>query len=413
MPIDVFMTQLSPTMIEGKIARWLKKEGDELVSGEVMAEIETDKATMEMEVVDEGVLHRILASEGSIVPVGSPIAIIAEDGEVIADDYMPEGTVAEFSEDDPAEEAAELGAESAPDAQSSAIIGHAAHDAEEELELKLKPAGLFNADGEYDVVVIGAGPGGYVAAIRAAQLGLKTACIESTHLGGICLNWGCIPTKALLRTAELINVVNHHGGELGLGISATAPDISKAVSRSRKISEKLNNGIGFLLKKNKIDHINGYAKFEAGNKLMVEDADGKITQVTAKHVIVATGARARAFPGMDVDNEVVITYKQALVPEKTPQKLVVIGSGAIGMEFAYFYNAMGSEVTVVEAADQILPLEIMRSPKWLNAVSRNRASRSLPAPWFPKPPMSMARLWLHMRPKANSRQLKATSAWSL
>ncbi|PIP01980.1 MAG: dihydrolipoyl dehydrogenase [Zetaproteobacteria bacterium CG12_big_fil_rev_8_21_14_0_65_54_13] len=357
MPIDVFMTQLSPTMIEGKIARWLKKEGDELVSGEVMAEIETDKATMEMEVVDEGVLHRILASEGSIVPVGSPIAIIAEDGEVIADDYMPEGTVAEFSEDDPAEEAAELGAESAPDAQSSAIIGHAAHDAEEELELKLKPAGLFNADGEYDVVVIGAGPGGYVAAIRAAQLGLKTACIESTHLGGICLNWGCIPTKALLRTAELINVVNHHGGELGLGISATAPDISKAVSRSRKISEKLNNGIGFLLKKNKIDHINGYAKFEAGNKLMVEDADGKITQVTAKHVIVATGARARAFPGMDVDNEVVITYKQALVPEKTPQKLVVIGSGAIGMEFAYFYNAMGSEVTVVEAADQILPLE--------------------------------------------------------
>ena len=357
MPIDVFMTQLSPTMIEGKIARWLKKEGDELVSGEVMAEIETDKATMEMEVVDEGVLHRILASEGSIVPVGSPIAIIAEDGEVIADDYMPEGTVAEFSEDDPAEEAAELGAESAPDAQSSAIIGHAAHDAEEELELKLKPAGLFNADGEYDVVVIGAGPGGYVAAIRAAQLGLKTACIESTHLGGICLNWGCIPTKALLRTAELINVVNHHGGELGLGISATAPDISKAVSRSRKISEKLNNGIGFLLKKNKIDHINGYAKFEAGNKLMVEDADGKITQVTAKHVIVATGARARAFPGMDVDNEVVITYKQALVPEKTPQKLVVIGSGAIGMEFAYFYNAMGWEVTVVEAADQILPLE--------------------------------------------------------
>jgi len=357
MPIDVFMTQLSPTMIEGKIARWLKKEGDELVSGEVMAEIETDKATMEMEVVDEGVLHRILATEGSVVPVGSPIAIIAEDGEVIPDDYMPEGTVAEFSEDEPAEEAAELGAESAPDAQSSSIIGHAAHDAEEELALKLKPAGVFNADGEYDVVVIGAGPGGYVAAIRAAQLGLKTACIESTHLGGICLNWGCIPTKALLRTAELINVVNHHGDELGLGISATAPDISKAVSRSRKISEKLNSGIGFLFKKNKVDHINGYAKFAAGNKLMVEGADGKVTQVTAKHVIVATGARARAFPGMDVDNEVVITYKQALVPEKTPKKLVVIGSGAIGMEFAYFYNAMGSEVTVVEAADQILPLE--------------------------------------------------------
>ncbi|MDX8405904.1 MAG: dihydrolipoyl dehydrogenase [Mariprofundus sp.] len=357
MPIDLFMTQLSPTMTEGKIARWLKKEGDELVSGEVMAEIETDKATMEMEVVDEGILHSILAPEGSIVPVGAPIGIIAEDGEEIADDYMPEGTIAEFADDEPAEEAAALGAEYAPDAQASAIIGHAVQDAEDEVELKLKPAGVFNADGEYDVVVIGAGPGGYVAAIRAAQLGLKTACIESTHLGGICLNWGCIPTKALLRTAELINVVNHHGDELGLGISATTPDIAKAVSRSRKISEKLNNGIGFLFKKNKIDHINGYAKFEADNKLMVEDTEGNAKQVTAKHVIVATGARARAFPGMDVDNEVIITYKQALVPDKTPARMVIIGSGAIGMEFAYFYNAMGSEVTVVEAADQILPLE--------------------------------------------------------
>ncbi|WP_167632005.1 dihydrolipoyl dehydrogenase [Mariprofundus ferrooxydans] len=357
MPIDLFMTQLSPTMTEGKIARWLKKEGDALVSGEVMAEIETDKATMEMEVVDEGVMHRILASEGSVVPVGAPIAIIAEDGEEIPDDYMPEGTVAEYSADEPAEEAAELGAESAPDAQSSAVVGHAVHDAEEELELKLKPAGVFNADGEYDVVVIGAGPGGYVAAIRAAQLGLKTACIESTHLGGICLNWGCIPTKALLRTAELVNVVNHQGDELGLGITATTPDITKAVSRSRKISDKLNKGIGFLFKKNKIDHIDGYATFEAGNKLMVKGADGKTSQVTAKHVIVATGARARAFPGMDVDNEVIITYKQALVPEQAPKRLVVIGSGAIGMEFAYFYKAMGSEVTVVEAAEQILPLE--------------------------------------------------------
>jgi len=357
MPIDVFMTQLSPTMTEGKIARWLKKEGDELISGEVMAEIETDKATMEMEVVDEGVMHRILAEAGSTVPVGVPIAIIAEDGEEVPDDYMPEGTVAEYVEDGPAEEAAELGAESAPSAQSSAEIGHAVHDAEEEVALQLKPAGQFNADGDYDVVVIGAGPGGYVAAIRAAQLGLKTACIESTHLGGICLNWGCIPTKALLRTAELINVVNHHGDELGLGIDATKPDITKAVGRSRKISEKLNNGIGFLFKKNNIEHINGYATFEAGNRLMVKDGDGNSRQVTAKHVIVATGARARAFPGMDVDNEVVITYKQALIPEKTPERMVIIGSGAIGMEFAYFYNAMGSQVTVVEAAEQILPLE--------------------------------------------------------
>ena len=363
MPIDVFMTQLSPTMTEGKIARWLKKEGDELGSGEVMAEVETDKATMEMEVVDEGVLHQIISPEGSVVPVGAAIAVIAEDGEEVPSDYVPEGAGIELTttDDAPEEEAAELAAESAPAAQIAAEIGHAVHDAaeavEEEQELTLKPAGVFNADGEYDVVVIGAGPGGYVAAIRAAQLGLKVACIESTHLGGICLNWGCIPTKALLRTAEVINIIQHSGDALGLGVTEANPDLEKAVARSRAISAKLNGGIGFLFKKNKVEHIDGFASFESGNRLMVKDSDGNSKQVTAKHVIVATGARARAFPGMDVDQEVIITYMQALAPKSLPKKLVVIGSGAIGMEFAYFYNAMGSEVTVIEAADQILPLE--------------------------------------------------------
>ncbi|MES0372247.1 MAG: dihydrolipoyl dehydrogenase [Mariprofundaceae bacterium] len=347
MPIDLFMTQLSPTMTEGKIARWLKKEGDELVSGDVMAEIETDKATMEMEVIDEGVLHKILSPEGSIVPVGTPIAVIAEEGEEVPADYEPEGMAMT-----PAIEEApvEVPASAAPVAQPTSAVS------DDEHELNLKPAGVFNADGEYDVVVIGAGPGGYVAAIRAAQLGLKVACIESTHLGGICLNWGCIPTKALLRTAEVVNIINHHGKELGLGVEEANPDLVQAVARSRGISEKLNKGIGFLFKKNKIEHIEGYAKFEAGNKLVVEGKDGS-REVTARHVIVATGARARAFPGMEVDEEVIITYKQALVPSKLPENLVVIGSGAIGMEFAYFYNAMGSKVTVIEAADQVLPLE--------------------------------------------------------
>ncbi len=359
MPIDLFMTQLSPTMTEGKIARWLKKEGDELVSGEVIAEVETDKATMEMEVVDEGVLHQIIAPEGAVVPVGAAIAVIAEDGEEVPADYVPEGAGVELAASDDAP--AELAAESAPAAQIAAEIGHAVHDAaeavEEEQTLTLKPAGVFNADGEYDVVVIGAGPGGYVAAIRAAQLGLKVVCIESTHLGGICLNWGCIPTKALLRTAEVINIIQHSGDALGLGVSEANPDLDKAVARSRAISAKLNKGIGFLFKKNKVEHIEGFASFEPGNKLMVKGSNGKNTQVTAKHVIVATGARARAFPGMEIDDEVVITYKQALAPKALPKKLVVIGSGAIGMEFAYFYNAMGSDVTVIEAADQILPLE--------------------------------------------------------
>jgi len=352
MPIDLFMTQLSPTMTEGKIARWLKKEGDELVSGEVMAEIETDKATMEMEVIDEGVLHKILSPEGSIVPVGTPIAVIAEEDEEVPADYEPEGMIVAVTGAAPVEEVAAPAAVAS--GQSAPVVAHA-HD-EQTDELNLKPAGIFNEDGEYDVVVIGAGPGGYVAAIRAAQLGFKVACIESTHLGGICLNWGCIPTKALLRTAEVVNIIKHHGKELGLGVTEANPELDQAVARSRGISEKLNKGIGFLFKKNKIEHIEGYAKFEAGNKLVVEGKDGT-RKVTARHVIVATGARARAFPGMDVDEEVIITYKQALVPGKLPENLVVIGSGAIGMEFAYFYNAMGSKVTVIEAADQILPLE--------------------------------------------------------
>jgi len=353
MPIDVFMTQLSPTMTEGKIARWLKKEGDELVSGEVLVEIETDKATMEVEVVEEGVLHKIIAAEGALIPVGAAIAVIAEDDEEVPVDYTPEGIV----------ESSPANAEETPVVATQDVVNNivsataTAPGSDDEHELNLKPAGVFNADGEYDVVVIGAGPGGYVAAIRAAQLGFKVACIESTHLGGICLNWGCIPTKALLRTAEIINVIQHSGDELGLGITEAKPDLTKAVARSRKISAKLNGGIGFLFKKNKIEHIEGFATFETDNKLMVKGSDGNSKQVTAKHVIVATGARARAFPGMDVDEEVIITYKQALAPKSLPKKLVVIGSGAIGMEFAYFYNAMGSEVTVIEAAANVLPLE--------------------------------------------------------
>jgi len=355
MPIDVFMTQLSPTMTEGKIARWLKKEGDTLSSGDVLAEVETDKATMEMEVVDEGVLHKILSPAGSVVTVGTPIAVIAEEGEEVPADYMPDAGIAAA----PAAEEAPAAPVATPAQVVETLAAAAAApaaDEHDEDELTLKPAGVFNADGEYDVVVIGAGPGGYVAAIRAAQLGLKVACVESTHLGGICLNWGCIPTKALLRTAEIINVIEHHGEELGIGVTKAKPNLDAAIGRSRKIAEKLSGGIGFLFKKNKVTHIEGYAKFAAGNKLMVETKDGE-KQVTAKHVIVATGARARAFPGMEVDGETVITYKKALSMEKLPKKLIVIGSGAIGMEFAYFYNAMGSEVTVLEAAPQILPLE--------------------------------------------------------
>jgi len=329
-------------MTEGKIVRWLKAAGDTLASGEVLAEVETDKATMEMEVVDEGTLHRILAPEGAIVPVGAPIAVIAEEGEDVPADYEPAGLAQAAPAEAMPQQAQAPAQEPTPPVSAEAAAA---------------PVGAFNEDGEYDVVVIGAGPGGYVAAIRAVQLGLKTACIESTHLGGICLNWGCIPTKALLRTAEIIHVIKSHGKELGVGLTSPKPDLKAAIARSRKIAEKLSRGIGFLFRKNNVTHIGGYAFFEAGNRLMVRDMDDNSRQVTARHVIIATGARARAFPGMEVDDEVVITYKKALSMEGLPKRMIVIGSGAIGMEFAYFYRAMGADVTVLEAADQVLPVE--------------------------------------------------------
>ncbi|RME82981.1 MAG: FAD-binding protein, partial [Zetaproteobacteria bacterium] len=337
------------------VARWLKKEGDAVESGEVIAEVETDKATMELEAPEDGVLAKILAPEGSTVPVGAPIAVLAEEGEEVPEDYVPEG-VAAPAEAAPTEGASVQPAEETPSPTPAPVAPQVAEALEEEEELALKPAGEFDPEGEWDVAVIGAGPGGYVAAIRAAQLGLKTVCIEEKHLGGICLNWGCIPTKALLRTAEIVETIRLHGKELGVGLSQPRPDIKQAVARSRKIAEKLSRGIAYLFKKNGVTHLAGRARFAPGPKLVVETADGE-QEVRAKHVIVATGARARVFPGMEVDGKHVITYKEALVMDRVPKTLVVIGSGAIGTEFAYFFHAMGAKVTLLEAADQILPLE--------------------------------------------------------
>ena len=211
------------------------------------------------------------------------------------------------------------------------------------------------ADNNYDVLIVGAGPGGYVAAIRAAQLGLKTAVIEDKHLGGICLNWGCIPTKALLRSAEVYHYMKH-AKNYGLSADNVAFDIGAVVKRSRDVSKRLNTGVGFLLKKNKVTVIDGRGKLTAAGKVAVTK-DGKSVDYTAKHVIVSTGARPRALPGIEPDQKLVWTYFEAMVPEKMPKSLLVIGSGAIGIEFASFYRTMGAEVTVVEVMEQILPVE--------------------------------------------------------
>lgn len=207
----------------------------------------------------------------------------------------------------------------------------------------------------FDVVVIGAGPGGYVSAIRAAQLGLKTAVIEREHLGGICLNWGCIPTKALLKSAELVQKLKH-AESYGVSVEKASFDIGKIVENSLNVSGQLVAGIKGLLKKNKITHIEGEAKFTSPKEVSVVK-DGNVATVKAKNFVIATGARARILPGYEPDGDHIWTYREALRPKHVPKKLIVVGSGAIGIEFACFYNALGSDVTVLEAQDTILPVE--------------------------------------------------------
>ena len=209
----------------------------------------------------------------------------------------------------------------------------------------------------YDIIVVGSGPGGYVAALRASQLGMKTAVVERAELGGICLNWGCIPTKALLKSANVFEYINH-AKDYGIDIKGADADLGAMVKRSRGVAEKMSGGIQFLMKKNKIDVLVGTGKVKAGKKVEVTDDKGKKTDYTAsKGVILATGARSRVLPNLPQDGKKIIGYREALVLPKLPKSMVVVGSGAIGVEFAYFYNTLGVEVTVVEYMPNIVPVE--------------------------------------------------------
>ena len=208
----------------------------------------------------------------------------------------------------------------------------------------------------YDIIVIGSGPGGYVAAIRASQLGFKTAIIERESLGGICLNWGCIPTKALLKSAQVFEYLNH-AEDYGIKVNGGEADFPAIVKRSRGVADGMSKGIQFLMKKNKIDVILGTASIKKGGKISVKDADGSTKEYTAKHTILATGARSRELPNLKQDGKNIIGYRQAMSLEKQPESIVVVGSGAIGVEFAYFYNAIGTKVTIVEFLDRIVPVE--------------------------------------------------------
>ncbi|MEW5703344.1 MAG: dihydrolipoyl dehydrogenase [Pseudomonadota bacterium] len=212
------------------------------------------------------------------------------------------------------------------------------------------------ADPNYDIAIVGGGPGGYVAAIRAAQLGLKVAVIEEKHLGGICLNWGCIPTKALLHCSEIHHLLRHLD-DYGFSAKEIQFDIQKIVKRSRAVADQLAKGVAYLLKKNKVDVIEGRARLQGKGKIEITKAKAETRAVAAKHILLATGARAKTLPGLEPDGKLVWTYREAMVPAAFPKSLLVIGSGAIGIEFASFYRNLGAEVTVVEVLDRILPAE--------------------------------------------------------
>jgi len=209
---------------------------------------------------------------------------------------------------------------------------------------------------QYDVIVVGSGPGGYVAAIRASQLGLKTAVIERESLGGICLNWGCIPTKALLKSAQVFEYIKH-AKDYGITVSESSADFGAVIKRSRGVADAMSKGVQFLMKKNKIDVISGSGKVIPGKKITVTDAAGKATDYEAKHIIIATGSRARALPSVPIDGQKVIEYRKAMTLEKRPDTMLVIGSGAIGVEFAYVYASMGTKVTIVEFMPNVVPVE--------------------------------------------------------
>jgi dihydrolipoamide dehydrogenase len=209
---------------------------------------------------------------------------------------------------------------------------------------------------KYDIIVLGSGPGGYVTAIRASQLGFKVAVVEKENLGGICLNWGCIPTKALLKSAQVFDYLKH-AADYGLTVKEFDKDFNAVIARSRSVADGMSKGVQFLMKKNKIEIIDGFGTIKPGKKVAVTAADGKVTEYSADHIIIATGARSRELPNLPQDGKKIIGYRQAMTLPEQPKKMIVVGSGAIGVEFAHFYNAMGTEVTIVEFMPNIVPVE--------------------------------------------------------
>ena len=320
----ILMPSLSPTMEEGVLRSWEKEIGAEISSGDLFAQIETDKAVVDYEISDDGFIRKYLVEEGTTVKVGTPIAILTE----TADEAVEEVATAEQAQ--------------MPEKQES-LQAPAVHSS--------------NQHFDYDVVVIGAGPGGYVSAIRASQLGLKTAIIDKRWLGGVCLNVGCIPTKALLANAELVHTIHNCSKEFGLNFEKFSADFSVAFQRSRATADQLTKGVNYLMKKNAVSIHMAKASFQNEHTLSLTQEDGKQTELTAKNFIISTGASVRQLPQIPIDGETIVGYEEAILKETLPKKAIVIGSGAIGVEFATIWNAYGVDVTILEVANRIVPNE--------------------------------------------------------
>jgi dihydrolipoamide dehydrogenase len=345
MPSEITMPQLSDTMTEGTLIKWLKKEGDKIKPGEIVAEVETDKATMEMESSESGTLAAVLVKEGEKVKVGAPIAVLAGSKENPADiKKQYSGKVASAT------------AVSVPAPTSVPVPQKPAAQTQPALSKSVAPTSGPKKTYQFDIVVIGGGPGGYAAAIRAGQLKKRVLCLEKENLGGTCLNWGCIPTKALLEDGAFIRKIRTESEHHGVTVKEVQIDFAKIIGRSRQIAGKLSGGIAHLFKKYEVKHELATAQLLGPHRVKYTGKDGT-KEVTAEHVIIAVGAKSTPLPFAPFDGQKIITSREAMTLPKQPKKLAIIGAGAIGCEFADFYSAIGTEVTIVEMLDHLLPNE--------------------------------------------------------
>jgi len=351
MPAEFTMPQMSDTMTEGTVVKWRKKEGEKVQSGDVLAEIETDKAVMESESFDAGTVAAILVPEGQKAAVGALLAVIATAGE------KPEDVKKQYESHAAKPGAAPPGAQPAPAPSRVAPSPAPAASASAAAPApgpRAPAAGAGRYD--YDIVVIGGGPAGYAAAIRAGQLKKRVLCIEKENLGGTCLNWGCIPTKALLEDGAFIRKLRTEADKHGLSFKELQVDFSKLIARSRTIADKLQKGVGHLFHKYGVQSEKGAGQLVGAHRVRMKTEAGS-RDLTAEHVILASGAKATPLPFAPFDGKTIISSREAMILPKQPKRMAIIGAGAIGSEFADFYNAIGTEITLIEMLPQILPNE--------------------------------------------------------